>query len=149
MLISIFLCGLSLRFQIDTLKENKLAFNLSSGFHGEPSPSFSVSSVFGLRQLLIDVSEKSFTLSTTCDKANYLLILLLLVNKSVSMLYNFSKNSVNLKPVETRAASAETRTQSWLHTSSMLGGEMGIGPQGGCRADPGSSSQCDEVIRKM
>lgn len=68
------------------------------------------------------------------------------------MLYNFSKNSVNLKPVETRAASAETQTQSWLHTSSMLGGEMGIGtrPQGGCRVDPGSSSsQCDEVIRKM
>lgn len=81
-----------------------------------------------------------------------LFILLLLVNKSVSMLYNFSKNSVNLKPVETRAASAETQTQSWLHTSSMLGGEMGIGtrPQGGCRFDPGSSSsQCDEVIRKM
>lgn len=49
MLISIFLCGLSLRFQIDTLKENKLAFNLSSAFHGEPSPSVSVSSVFGLR----------------------------------------------------------------------------------------------------
>lgn len=68
------------------------------------------------------------------------------------MLYNFSKNSVNLKPVETRAASAETQTQSWLHTSSMLGGEMGIGtrPQGSCRFDPGSSSsQCDEVIRKM
>lgn len=71
MLISIFLCGLSLRFQIDTLKENKLSFNLSSAFHGEPSPSVSVSSVFGLRQLLIEVLEKSFTLSTTCDKANY------------------------------------------------------------------------------
>lgn len=67
MLISIFLCGLSLRFQL----ENKLAFNLSSGFHGEPSPSVSVSSVFGRRQLLIEVLEKSFTLSTTCDKANY------------------------------------------------------------------------------
>lgn len=56
---------------IDTLKENKLAFNLSSAFHGEPSPSVSVSSVFGLRQLLIEVLEKSFTLSATCDKANY------------------------------------------------------------------------------